>query len=210
MRVIVIGGSGHLGSEVVRQAAASGHEVSATFHANGRADGAQPDCVINAAYRQSDWLTTATGSANIALAAAECGAHLIHVWSGAVFSGRVRTSLILSDGHSAQRAARQDSHSEPGNDVHRRHPLPRPRRRGAAGDRGPMTPRHTARRRPRSRHPLRPRPPDRPKTRPRREAVAPRTARRVARPRPDSDPPGLQPHPVDAADQTARRHGIPR
>lgn len=100
MRITVIGGSGYLGRELVRRAAASGHEVSATFHANApgrenarwhrldvssRQDVAaviahiQPNCVINTVW--------ATGPANIALAATECGAHLIHVSSDGLFSG---------------------------------------------------------------------------------------------------------------------------
>lgn len=48
---------------------------------------ARPDAVINAAYRQSDWETTADGGAHVALAAAAIGARLVHVSSDAVFSG---------------------------------------------------------------------------------------------------------------------------
>jgi dTDP-4-dehydrorhamnose reductase len=48
---------------------------------------ARPDAVINAAYRQSDWATTADGAAHVALAAAAAGARLVHVSSDAVFSG---------------------------------------------------------------------------------------------------------------------------
>ncbi len=48
---------------------------------------ARPDAVINAAYRQSDWETTADGAAHVALAAAAAGARLVHVSSDAVFSG---------------------------------------------------------------------------------------------------------------------------
>ena len=43
--------------------------------------------IINAAYRQSDWETTADGAAHVALAAAAAGARLVHVSSDAVFSG---------------------------------------------------------------------------------------------------------------------------
>lgn len=114
MRITVIGGSGYLGGEVVRRAVASGHEVLATYHASapgGRDEGsgwhrldvasrsavaslisvAKPDCVINAAYRQSEWAPTATGPANIAYAAEANGAHLIQVSSDSVFSGRAAT-----------------------------------------------------------------------------------------------------------------------
>ncbi|WP_372454057.1 sugar nucleotide-binding protein [Occultella gossypii] len=46
-----------------------------------------PDLIVNAAFRQSDWATTADGAANAALAAAEVGARLVFVSSDAVFSG---------------------------------------------------------------------------------------------------------------------------
>lgn len=102
MRIMVIGGSGYLGSEVVRQAGGSGHEVIATSRAKAGPhhldvtsrlavasliSQAQPHCIINAAYRQDAWAPTAIGPANIALAAAACGAHLIQVSSDSVFSG---------------------------------------------------------------------------------------------------------------------------
>lgn len=48
---------------------------------------AQPDVIVNAAYRQSDWATTAEGGMHVALAAASVGARLVHVSSDAVFSG---------------------------------------------------------------------------------------------------------------------------
>jgi dTDP-4-dehydrorhamnose reductase len=46
-----------------------------------------PEVIINAAYRQSDWETTADGAAHVALAAAAAGARLVHVSSDVVFSG---------------------------------------------------------------------------------------------------------------------------
>ncbi|RSM94472.1 dTDP-4-dehydrorhamnose reductase [Nonomuraea sp. WAC 01424] len=108
MRLLVVGGSGFLGAELVRQAAAAGHEVAATCHTRpGRDEGVawspldvrrrpdvealvaayRPEAVVNAAYRQHDWATTATGAANVALAAAAAGSRLVHVSSDAVFSG---------------------------------------------------------------------------------------------------------------------------
>ncbi|GAB3476833.1 sugar nucleotide-binding protein [Nocardiopsis coralliicola] len=108
MQLLVIGGSGFLGSEVVRQAAAAGHRVAATCRAQrpgtaaaawspldvrdrGRAAevvaAVRPDAVVNAAYRQSDWRITADGAAHVALASAAAGARLVHVSSDAVFSG---------------------------------------------------------------------------------------------------------------------------
>ena len=104
----MIGGSGLLGRRITRQARIQGHRVIATFHAStppasdpdwrkldircrddvtALARHARPDAVINAAYRQSDWETTADGGMHVALAAAAVSARLVHVSSDAVFSG---------------------------------------------------------------------------------------------------------------------------
>lgn len=106
--LLVIGGSGLLGRRITRQAQLAGHNVIATFHAKApgavgvdwrnldircRDDvtalalDALPDAVINAAYRQADWATTADGGMHVAVAAAAAGARLVHVSSDAVFSG---------------------------------------------------------------------------------------------------------------------------
>jgi dTDP-4-dehydrorhamnose reductase len=106
--LLVIGGSGLLGLRIMRQALLAGHSVIATFHASAPpTDGAdwrkldirrrddvtalaldaRPDMIINAAYRQSDWETTADGAAHVALAAVAAEARLVHVSSCAVFSG---------------------------------------------------------------------------------------------------------------------------
>jgi dTDP-4-dehydrorhamnose reductase len=106
--LLVIGGSGFLGRRITRQAQLAGYRVIATFHANvppvsdvdwrmvdiRRRDDvtalalqARPDVIVNAAYRQSDWETTADGGTHVALAAAAAGARLVHVSSDAVFSG---------------------------------------------------------------------------------------------------------------------------
>jgi dTDP-4-dehydrorhamnose reductase len=108
VNLLVIGGSGLLGQRITRQAQLAGHSVVATFHTSvpptadvdwhmvdirrrddvmALARRAQPDAVINAAYRQSDWETTADGGMHVALAAAAIGARLVHVSSDAVFSG---------------------------------------------------------------------------------------------------------------------------
>lgn len=111
MKVLIVGGSGFLGGELVRQAFAAGHEVVATHLSRPGAvdavDGvewrrldmldrvavaalvgaARPDVVVNAAYRQADWAITADGAAHVALAAAAAEARLVHVSSDAVFSG---------------------------------------------------------------------------------------------------------------------------
>ncbi|HEY5456244.1 MAG TPA: sugar nucleotide-binding protein [Acidothermaceae bacterium] len=108
MELLVVGGSGFLGLEITRQAQLASHNVLATFHKRAptvsgvawrmvdirRRDDvmalalqARPDIVINAAYRQSDWATTADGAIHVAVAAAAVDARLVHVSSDAVFSG---------------------------------------------------------------------------------------------------------------------------
>lgn len=108
MRILICGGSGFLGGELVRQSRASGHEVVATYRTRpGSLDGVdwrsldvcsredvaalvdavRPEVVVNAAYVQADWTTTADGAAHVAVAAAGAGARLVHVSSDAVFSG---------------------------------------------------------------------------------------------------------------------------
>ena len=108
MTVLIVGGSGFLGSEVVRQSLAGGRQVAATY-LTGPADGegvawfnadirerrqvtdlvdaVRPDVVINAAFQQSDWASCADGAAHVAIIAASVGARLVHVSSDAVFSG---------------------------------------------------------------------------------------------------------------------------
>ncbi|SNS77867.1 dTDP-4-dehydrorhamnose reductase [Asanoa hainanensis] len=100
-----MGGSGLLGLEVTRQARRAGQRVATTFHTR-RPDGdahhldirdraavialvraVEPAVVVNAAYLQADWATTADGGTHVALAAAATGARLVHVSSDAVFSG---------------------------------------------------------------------------------------------------------------------------
>ena len=98
MVLLVIGGSGLVGRRITRSAQRTGHRVVATFHASAppgddadwrkldirRRDDmtalarrVQPEIIINAAYRQSDWETTADGAAHVALAAAAAGARLL-------------------------------------------------------------------------------------------------------------------------------------
>ena len=107
----MIGGSGFLGQRITRQARLAGHDVIATGHENvlgtagvdwrmvdirrredvtALALDVRPEVIINAAYRQADWETTADGAAHVALAAAAAGARLVHVSSDAVFSGAAR------------------------------------------------------------------------------------------------------------------------
>ncbi|MFI9311331.1 SDR family oxidoreductase [Streptomyces triculaminicus] len=108
MRVLIIGGSGFLGAELVRQATAAGHSTAATYATRpgdvspavwcpldlrdaGRLDAVMaeigPQVVINTSSRRADWAVTALGPVQLAKAAAQHGSRLVHVSSDAVFSG---------------------------------------------------------------------------------------------------------------------------
>jgi dTDP-4-dehydrorhamnose reductase len=106
--LLVIGGSGLLGREVTRQAQRQGARVLATFHRRRPTiSGVQwrqldirnrhevtaliqqhrPVAIVNAAYRQSDWATTADGATHVAAAVVVAGSRLVHVSSDVVFAG---------------------------------------------------------------------------------------------------------------------------
>ncbi|MFD0296531.1 SDR family oxidoreductase [Streptomyces sp. NPDC059616] len=108
MTLLVVGGSGFLGSELVRKAVAAGHPTAATFatrpgsagdiawhaldlRASGRVEavvaGVAPRVIVNATSGGADWVVTAEGPVRLAMAAAKYGSRLIHVSSDAVFSG---------------------------------------------------------------------------------------------------------------------------
>ncbi|MCL8011452.1 sugar nucleotide-binding protein [Streptomyces sp. AS02] len=108
MTVMIIGGSGFLGTELVRQATAAGLPTAATFATRpGSAPGVGwhaldlrdperveavvaevgPRLIVNATSGDSDWAVTAEGPVRLALAAAKHGCRLVHVSSDAVFSG---------------------------------------------------------------------------------------------------------------------------
>ncbi|MGW0764469.1 SDR family oxidoreductase [Streptomyces sp. NPDC002676] len=111
MTALIIGGSGFLGAELIRQATAAGHTTAATYATKprdpsqvawypldlrdaGRVDAimaeVRPHLVVNASSGGADWAVTAEGPARLAMAAAKYGSRLVHVSSDAVFSGILR------------------------------------------------------------------------------------------------------------------------
>ncbi|MFF7438955.1 sugar nucleotide-binding protein [Streptomyces sp. NPDC008122] len=108
MTVLIIGGSGFLGTELVRQAATAGRATVATFNSRpgdaARAtwhqldlrdasrlevvlDAVAPSAVINSSSGDADWAVTAEGPLHVAVAAARRGIRLVRVSSDAIFSG---------------------------------------------------------------------------------------------------------------------------
>ena len=104
MRVLVTGGSGYLGSELVASASAKGWEVEATtFSRPGRRldvrderavrcllDERRPDAVVHTAYVQDGpaaWAVTVDGAEHVARAAAARDARLVHLSTDVVFDG---------------------------------------------------------------------------------------------------------------------------
>ncbi|MER5985584.1 sugar nucleotide-binding protein [Streptomyces sp. NPDC001787] len=111
MTVLIIGGSGFLGTELVRQAVAAGHSTAATFASRPRSSpeitwhaldlrdadrveavvaAAAPSLIVNATSGFADWSVTAEGPIRLAMVAARYGCRLVHVSSDAVFSGLSR------------------------------------------------------------------------------------------------------------------------
>ncbi|WP_328907565.1 sugar nucleotide-binding protein [Streptomyces sp. NBC_00234] len=108
MTALIVGGSGFLGAELIRQATAAGLTTAATYATApgdaspaawypldlrdvGRLDAVMaevgPQFVVNTASGKADWAVTAEGPVRLARVAAEYGSRLVHVSSDAVFSG---------------------------------------------------------------------------------------------------------------------------
>jgi dTDP-4-dehydrorhamnose reductase len=117
MRVLVLGSGGMLGRAVVRDAARLGHDVVALAHADLDITDAEhvarvvaaasPRAVVNcAAFTDVDGAETnearalrvnGDGAGNVARAAAEAGARVVHVSTDYVFDGRKREPWVESD-----------------------------------------------------------------------------------------------------------------
>ncbi|MFK0050090.1 SDR family oxidoreductase [Streptomyces sp. NPDC090741] len=108
MTVLIVGGSGFLGTELVRKANTAGHTTVATYatkpgpasstawrHLDLRDAGSldavlsevRPQLVLNASSGSAHWPTTAEGPIRLAMAAAKYGTRMVHISSDAVFSG---------------------------------------------------------------------------------------------------------------------------
>ncbi|MEW2372563.1 sugar nucleotide-binding protein [Streptomyces sp. NPDC006656] len=117
MTVLITGGSGFLGAELVRQAVSAGRRPAATFHSHpgddGRAtwhhldlrdpirlkeilDTVAPAVLINVTSGGADWAVTAEGGIRLAQAAVGRSIRLVHVSSDAVFSGTGRARYYES------------------------------------------------------------------------------------------------------------------
>jgi dTDP-4-dehydrorhamnose reductase len=106
-RLVVTGGSGYLGRELVRRARAAGWEVDATrvevrdpAAVRDLLARARPDAVVHTAYRQDGpdaWSTNVDGAETVARAARATGARLVHLSTDVVFDGRQGSPYVEED-----------------------------------------------------------------------------------------------------------------
>lgn len=119
MKLLVTGGAGYLGSEVVRLAAERGWDVIATrlehVPSHGRPVRVDlrdedetarcllmhlPAVVVHTAYRQGDdvvWDAVVKATRNVALAAARAGSRLVHLSTDLVFDGQKESRYTEAD-----------------------------------------------------------------------------------------------------------------
>lgn len=116
MTVLIIGGSGFLGTELLREARAKGWDTAATFHSRPGDPAAAawhqldirdpvrveavltvvaPHAVINVTSGGADWKVTADGSIHIAMAIAKLGIRL--TGEGVLFTDDVRCPVHVED-----------------------------------------------------------------------------------------------------------------
>ena len=120
-RILITGGTGYLGAELIQQARVGGWDVGATSFSSlpdnqdvawmrldirdqpavsRTFDAWRPAVVIHTAYRQRGpdlWSTSAEGAGVVARVAREAGARLIHMSSDALFDGTRAGSYSESD-----------------------------------------------------------------------------------------------------------------
>lgn len=125
-QLLITGGTGYLGRELVAQAQTQGWQVAASYHSQPPAtspaadspvtwlpldlrDAAasaavlqrlQPAVIIHTAFRQSDpdmWAVTALGAQQIARQARALGARLVHLSSDVIFNGEKATPYTEAD-----------------------------------------------------------------------------------------------------------------
>jgi dTDP-4-dehydrorhamnose reductase len=97
--LLVTGGSGYLGSELLRRSDAVGprFEIRDPDVVREALESLRPAAVIPTAYRRDDRKTTFGGAVNVARAAAAIGARLVHVSTDVVFDGEKGEPYVEED-----------------------------------------------------------------------------------------------------------------